>query len=148
MRFMVFMIPRVYQPGTPPGERAGEGFAPPAEAVKKMMKFNEELTKAGVLVSLDGLHPASKGARVSFKGGKASVTDGPYIESKEVIGGYWMLNVKSKEEAIEWVKRCPAENGDVIEIRRVFEMEDFPSDVQKAADNPAVRAQVEKQKRT
>jgi hypothetical protein len=147
MRFTVFMIPRVYQPDTPPGERAGEGFAPPAEAVKKMMKFNEELTKAGLLVSLDGLHPASKGARVSFKGSKATVTDGPYIESKEVIGGYWMLNVKSKEEVVEWVKRCPAEDGDVIEIRRVFEMEDFPSDVQKAADNPAVRAQVEKQKR-
>jgi hypothetical protein len=146
MRFTVFMIPKVYQPDTPPGERAGEGFAPPAEAVEKMMKFNEELTKAGVLVSLDGLHPASKGVRVSFKGGKPSVTDGPYIESREVIGGYWMLNVKSKDEAVEWMKRCPAEDGDIIEIRRVFEMEDFPADVQKAADNPEVRAKVGRQK--
>jgi hypothetical protein len=146
MRFTVFMIPRVYQPDTPPGERAGENFAPPAEVVEKMTKFNEELTKAGLLVSLDGLHPASKGARISFKGGKASVTDGPYVESKEVIGGYWMLDAKSKQEVIEWMKRCPAGDGDVLEIRRVFEMEDFPTDVQKAADNPAVRAQVEKRK--
>jgi len=146
MRFMVLMIPRVYQPDTPPGERAGEGFSPPAEAVEKMMTFNEELTKAGALVSLDGLHPVSKGARVSFRAGKAAVTDGPYIESKEVIGGYWMINVRSKEEAVEWMKRCPAGDGDVIEIRRLFEMEDFPADVRKAADNPAVRAQVEKRK--
>lgn len=143
MRFMMFMIPRVYQPDTPPGQRAGEGFAPPAEAVAKMMKFNEELAKAGALIALDGLHPSSKGARVTFKGGKPTVTDGPFIEAKEVIGGYWMIQVKSKEEAIEWAKRCPASDGDVIEIRQVFEMSDFPSDVQKAADNPTVRSQLE-----
>jgi hypothetical protein len=138
------MIPRVYQPQTPPAERAGEGFAPPAEAVAKMMKFNEELTKAGALIALDGLHPPAKGARVAFAGGKAKVTDGPFIESKEVIGGYWMLQMKSKEEAVEWARRCPAAEGDVIEIRQVFEMSDFPADVQKAAENPMVRAQVEK----
>lgn len=147
MRFMMFMIPKVYQPDTPPGERAGEGFAPPADAVAKMMKFNEELTKAGALISLDGLQPGSKGARVAFAGGKPKVTDGPFTEAKEVIGGYWMIQVKSKEEAVGWARRCPAADGDVIEIRQVFEMSDFPPDVQKAADNPAVKAQVEKHKR-
>jgi len=145
---MMFMIPKVYQPDAPPGERAGEGFAPCAEAVAKMMKFNEELTKAGALIALDGLHPSSKGARVAFKGGKPTVTDGPFIEAKEVIGGYWMINVESKEEAVKWAERCPAADGDVIEIRQVFEMTDFPPDVRKAADNPAVRAQVERHKRS
>jgi hypothetical protein len=146
MRFMMLMIPRVYQPGTPPGERAGEGFAPPAEAVAKMTKFNEELTKAGALISLDGLHPSAKGARIAFRGGKPAVTDGPFIEAKEVLGGYWIIDVKSKEEAVEWAKRCPAAAGDIIEIRQVFEMSDFPPDVQKAADNPTVRTQVERHK--
>ncbi len=148
MRFMMFMIPKVYQPDTPAGEGAGEGFAPPAEAVAKMMKFNEELAKAGALIALDGLHPSSKGARVAFKGGKPTVTDGPFIEAKEVVGGYWMINVRSKEEAVNWAKRCPAADGDVIEIRQVFEMSDFPSDVQKAADNKTVQAQIKKQKRS
>jgi hypothetical protein len=148
MRFMMFMIPKVYQPDTPAGERAGEGFAPPAEAVAKMMKFNEELTKAGALIALDGLQPNSKGARVAFKGGKPTVTDGPYIEAKEVVGGYWMIQAKSKEEAVEWARRVPAAEGDVIEIRQVFEMSDFPADVQKAADSPTVKAQVAKQKRS
>ena len=142
MRFMMLMIPKVYQPDTPADERAGEGFAPQADAVEKMMKFNEELAKAGALISLDGLHPSSKGARVAFIKGKTTVTDGPYIESKEVLGGYWIVNMKSKEEAIEWARRCPAAEGDIIEIRQVFEMSDFPADVQKAADNPTVRAQV------
>jgi len=146
MRFMMFMIPKVYQPDTPPGERAGEGFTPPADAVEKMMKFNEELTKAGALIALDGLHPGSKGARVAFKGGKPTVTDGPFIEAKEVVGGYWMIQAKSKEEAVGWARRCPAADGDVIEIRQVFEMSDFPPDVKKAADSPTVRAQIEKQK--
>ncbi|HTX22045.1 MAG TPA: YciI family protein [Candidatus Aquilonibacter sp.] len=143
---MMFMIPRVYQPDTPAGERAGEGFAPPAEAVAKMMKFNEELAKAGVLIELNGLHPVLKGARVKFVNKKAVVTDGPFIESKEVIGGYWLINVKSKEEAVEWVKRCPANDGDVIEIRQVFEMSDFPPDVQKAAENTVVSEQIAKNK--
>lgn len=146
MRFMMFMIPRVYQPDTPPGERAEEGFTPPADAVEKMTKFNEELAKAGALIALDGLHPSSKGARVAFKGGKPNVTDGPFIEAKEVIGGYWMIQVKSKEEAIEWARRCPAADGDVIEIRQVFEMSDFPPDVQKAADNPTVQSTLEQHK--
>jgi hypothetical protein len=143
---MMFMIPKVYQPDTPAGERAGEGFAPPADAVEKMMKYNEELTKAGALIALDGLHPISNGARVAFSSGKPRVTDGPFTESKEVVGGYWMIQAKSKQEALDWAKRVPAAEGDVVEIRQVFEMSDFPPDVQKAADSPTVRAQVEKKR--
>jgi hypothetical protein len=146
MRFVMFMIPRVYQPDTPPEQRAGEGFTPPADAVAKMMKFNEELAKAGALISLDGLQPLAKGARVAFAKDKPTVTDGPFVEAKEVVGGFWMIQAKSKEEAVEWVKRCPAADGDVIEIRQVFEASDFPPDVKKAADNPTVRAQLAKSK--
>jgi len=138
------MIPRVYQPDTPAAERAGEGFTPPADAVAKMMKFNEELAKAGALVALDGLHPVAKGARVSFNGGKPKVTDGPFIEAKEVVGGYWIIQTKSKEEAVEWARRVPAAEGDVIEIRQIFEMSDFPPDVQEAADSPLVREQIKR----
>jgi len=143
---MMMMIPRVYQPDAPPGEKAGEGFAPPVEAVAKMMTFNEELAKAGVLISLDGLHPSSRGSRVAFSGGTPKVTDGPFTEAKEVVGGYWMIETKSKEEAVEWARRCPAADGDVIEVRQVFEMSEFPLDVREAADNPAVQAEVEKRK--
>jgi hypothetical protein len=146
MRFMMIMIPQVYQPDAPPGQRAGEGFSPPAEAMAKMMEFNEELGKAGVLLALDGLQPISKGARVAFKGGKPTVSDGPFIETKEVIGGFWMLKVESKEEAIGWAKRCPAAEGDVLELRQVFEMSDFPPDVQKAAESPIVRQEIAKGK--
>ena len=146
MRFMMLMIPRVYQPDAPAGEKAGEGFAPDAEIVAQMTKYNEELAKAGALIALDGLQPSSKGARISFTGGKRIVTDGPFIETKEVVGGYWMIQVNSKEEAIEWAKRCPARDGDAIEVRQVFEMSDFPADVQRAADNPTVRAQVDRKK--
>src|SRR6059058_6228641 len=130
MRFMMLMIPRVYQPNAPAGEKAGEGFAPDAEIVAQMTKYNEDLAKAGALIALDGLQPSSKGARISFTGGKRIVTDGPFIDTKE--------------EAIEWAKRCPAGDGDVIEVRQVFEMSDFPADVQRAADNPTVRAQVDR----
>ena len=122
MRFMMVMIPKVYQPDTPLEERAGEGFVPPEEDVAKMSKYNDELSKAGVLVSLDGLHPISKGARVAFSNGNVRVIDGPNIEAKEVIGGYWLIDVKSKDEALDWAKKVPAENGDVIEIRQIFEM--------------------------
>ena len=146
MRFMMFMIPKVYQPDTPPGEKAGEGFAPPAEAVARMMKYNEELAKAGALLSLDGLHPGFKGTRVAFSGGKPRVTDGRLAEGKEVVGGYWIIEVNSKADAVEWAKRCPAADGDVIEVRQVFEVSEFPEDVRKAADNPAVRARLEKRK--
>jgi hypothetical protein len=97
------------------------------------MKYNEALKEAGVLITLDGLHPPSMGARVSFAGGKPLVTDGPFTEAKEVLGGYWMIDVKSRAEAIEWAKKCPASNNEIIEIRQVQEMADFPPDVAKAA---------------
>lgn len=144
MKFMMFMIPNIYQPDTPTEEQAGEGFIPPADAIEAMTKFNEELAKAGVLISLDGLHPLTNGARVSFKDENPTVTDGPFIEVKEVIGGYWVIDVNSKEEAVKWARKCPADEGDVIEIRQIFELEDFPEDVRKAADNPAVKEAVER----
>jgi hypothetical protein len=123
MRFMVFMIPGVYQPG----KKIDPNFAPPADMIEKMTKFNEELAKAGEIIALDGLHPLTKGARISFSNGKPTVTDGPFVEAKEVVGGYWMLQFKSKQEAIDWFKKCPAQDGDVIEIRPLFEMSDFPA---------------------
>jgi hypothetical protein len=151
MRFMMFMIPPEYQSNAPSEKKAGEDFAPPAEAVEAMMKYNEELAKAGVLLSLDGLHPLLKGARITFKGGKATVTDGPFIEAKDVIGGYWMINVKSKDEAVGWAKRCPAvktDSGAVIEVRQVFEVSEFPEDVRKAADSKIVKEVLEHRKVT
>ncbi len=126
MRFMMLMIPKGY-------EKAAPGTMPSAEAVAAMMKYNESLQKAGVLLALDGLQPPSMGARVTFSGGKPKVTDGPFTEAKEVLGGYWMIQVKSKEEAVEWAKRCPGSDNELIEVRQVHEMEDFPADVQKAA---------------
>ena len=126
MRFMMLVIPKGY-------ESAPQDALPSADAVAKMMKYNEALAKAGVLLSLDGLVPPSAGARVSFSGGKPKVTDGPFAEAKECVGGYWMIQVKSKEEAIEWAKRCPGSDNEVIEIRQVQEMADFPPDVQQAA---------------
>ena len=126
MRFMMLMIPKGY-------ESAAPGTMPDAKGVEAMMKYNEALQKAGVLLALDGLHPPSMGARVSFEGHKPKVTDGPFAEAKEVLGGYWMIQVRSKEEAVEWAKRCPAGPNEVIEIRQVQEMADFPPDVQKAA---------------
>lgn len=120
MRFMLLMIPAVYQHDVP------EGFVPPADAVAEMGKFNQAMIDAGVMLSGDGLHPPSKGARVSFKTGKPVVTDGPFAESKEVLGGYWIIEVPSREAAVAWVKKCPAAPGDVIEIRQIFAAEDFP----------------------
>jgi len=125
MRFMMLMIPKGY-------ENAKPGTMPDAKAVEAMMKYNESLQKAGVLLALDGLHPPSMGARVSFPGGKPKVTDGPFVEAKEVLGGYWMIQVKSKEEAIEWASRCPGSDDCVIEVRQVQEFADFPADVQDA----------------
>jgi hypothetical protein len=126
MRFMMLMIPKGYESAPP-------GATPPADAVAAMMKYNESLRKAGVLIALDGLHPPSMGARVSFAGGKPKVTDGPFAEAKEVLGGYWMIQVRSRDEAIAWASRCPASGNEVIEIRQVQELEDFPPEVQKAA---------------
>ncbi|MGR4868878.1 YciI family protein [Variovorax sp. LARHSF232] len=125
MRFMMLMIPKGY-------ENAAAGTLPSAEAVAAMMKYNETLQKAGVLLALDGLHPPSMGARVTFAGGKPKVTDGPFAEAKEVLGGYWMIDVKSKEEAIAWASRCPAGDNEIIEVRQVQELGDFPPDVKEA----------------
>ena len=138
MKFMMLMIPKGY-------EKAEPGAMPSAEAVSAMMKYNESLQKAGVLLALDGLHPPSESVRVSFAGGKPLVTDGPFAESKEVIGGYWMIQVNSKDEAIEWAKRCPASQNEVIEIRQVQEFSEFPPEVREAAaEYPEMQARLEK----
>lgn len=140
MRFMMLMIPKGY-------EQAKPGTMPDAKAVAAMMKYNQELQKAGVLLALEGLHPPSMGARVSFAGGKPKVTNGPFTEAKEVVGGYWMIQVKSRDEAIEWASRCPASDQEVIEIRQVQEMSDFTPEVQEAAAGfPDLQAQAEKKK--
>jgi hypothetical protein len=123
---MMLMIPKGY-------ENAPAGTMPDAKGVEAMMKYNEQLQKAGVLLALDGLHPPSVGARVTFKGGKPKVVDGPFAEAKEVLGGYWMIQVRSREEAIEWASRCPGSENETIEVRQVQEMADFPPDVQAAA---------------
>jgi hypothetical protein len=128
MRFMMLMIPKGYENAAPDVELD-------PKRVEAMMKYNEDLLKAGVLLALDGLHPPSMGARVSFAGGKPVVTDGPFTEAKEVLGGYWMIQVKSREEAIEWAKRCPASENEIIEVRQMQEMSDFSEEVQKAAAN-------------
>jgi hypothetical protein len=126
MRFMMLMIPKGY-------ERAEAGALPTKEMVAAMAKYNDSLKKAGMLISLDGLHPSTDGARVRFSSGKPEVIHGPFPETKESLGGYWMIEAKSKEEAIEWASRCPAQDGDVIEIRRVQELSDFPPEIQKVA---------------
>lgn len=128
MRFMMIVIPKGY-------ESAAPDAAPSAEAVAKMMEYNKALQQAGVLLALDGLLPPSTGARISFThDGKPTVTDGPFPEAKEVIGGYWIIQVRSREEAIEWAKRAPFDETGIIEVRQIQEMADFPEDVQKAAE--------------
>ena len=126
MRFMMLMIPKGY-------ESAPTGTMPDADGVARMMKYNEELQKAGVLLALDGLHPPAEGARVTFEGGQPRVSDGPFTEAKEVVGGYWMIQVRSRDEAIQWATRCPAGPNEMIEVRQVFELSEFPQDVQAAA---------------
>jgi hypothetical protein len=126
MRCMLLMIPKGY-------EKAAPGTVPDAKAVAAMMKYNEALRQAGVLLALDGLHPPALGARVSFSEGKLKVTPGQQTESREVLGGYWMIRVNSLAEAIEWASRCPASDNEVIEVRQVQEFDDFPADVQQAA---------------
>jgi hypothetical protein len=124
---MMIVIPKGY-------EAAAPDTVPDAKGVARMMDFNRSLQKAGVLLALDGLLPPSTGARVSYADGKAIVTDGPFSEAKEVIGGYWIIQVRSREEAIEWAKRAPMSNNEIIEVRQIFETSDFPADVQKAAE--------------
>jgi hypothetical protein len=116
MRYMMFIK-------IDPAAYAAE---PQAEDAAKMGRYNEELTKAGVLLALDGLMGPSEGARVEFEtGGTARVVDGPYAEAKEVVGGYWIIDVKSHEEAVEWARRVPADEGDAIELRRIFDLADY-----------------------
>jgi hypothetical protein len=127
MRFMMIVIPKGY-------ESAAADAVPGAEAVRKMMVYNKSLQHAGVLLALDGLLPPSTGARVSYSDGKATVTDGPFAEVKEVIGGYWIIQVRSREEAIEWAKRAPMSNNEIIEVRQIHQMSDFPEDVQREVE--------------
>jgi hypothetical protein len=126
MRFMMIVIPKGY-------ETAAADAAPSAEAVVKMMEYNKSLQRAGVLLGLDGLLPPSTGARVSYADGKATAVDGPFPEAKEAIGGYWIIQVRSREEAIEWARRAPMADNEIIEVRQIYEMADFPPAVQTAA---------------
>lgn len=119
MRFMMLVIPHGYESTAPDA-------VPSTEGISRMAEFNRSLQQAGVLLALDGLFPPSAGARVTHTDGKATVTDGPFPEAKEVIGGYWIIQVRSREEAIEWAKRAPMANNEIIEVRQIFEMSDFP----------------------
>jgi len=121
MKFMMLMIPAVYQGGKGPGP----DFVPEPDKVQQMMQFNQEMGQALNILDLNGLHPQVTGARVGFAKGKASVTDGPFIEAKEVLGGYWLVEADSKAEVVKWAEKCPADDGDVIEIRQIFADEDF-----------------------
>jgi hypothetical protein len=125
MRFMMIQFPKVYETAKP-------GWVPDLKAMEKMGKYNEELGK-GVLLALDGLTPpATMSARVSFKGGKSKVTDGPFPETKEVVGGFWIIQVKSREEALEWASRIPGSDDEmVVEVRRLFHITDFDPGMQK-----------------
>jgi hypothetical protein len=110
-------------------EESEAGVLPSQEILAEMGKFNEQLVKAGVMLAGEGLHASSKGARVKFSGNQRTVTDGPFMETKELIAGFWLWQVKSKEEAIEWLKRAPFDGGTEVEVRQVFELQDFaPSD--------------------
>jgi hypothetical protein len=123
MRFMMFI--KI--------DNTVEGQTPTPEAAAAMGRYNEELTKAGALLALDGLHPASTGVRIEFgAGGSASVIDGPFAEAKEIIGGYWIIDVKSRDEAIEWAKRVPANEGQAVELRQIFDMADYAPEVLEA----------------
>ena len=127
MRFMLLMLPADQCTAAPDA-------LPSAEAVGQMMRFNKSLQEAGVLLALDGLHPPSAGARVRVVDGKVTVTDGPFAEAKEVVGGYWIIDVGSREEAIAWASRCPIGPDNTIEVRQVFEMSEFPPELRKAAE--------------
>ncbi len=130
MRFMLLVIPDGYND-------APADAVPDAAGVEKMMEFNRSLEEAGVLLALDGLHPPARGARVIWKDGQQTVTDGPFAEAKEVLGGYWIIDVASREEAVEWARRVPyvGEDG-TIEVRQIQEMEDFPPDVRRCMHRP------------
>ena len=126
MRFMMLVIPEGY-------EKAAPNATPSVKQVAAMAKYNESLRNSGVLLDLNGLLPPATGARVSFVGGKPKVTDGPFTDFRETIGGYWMIQVKSRAEAIQWASRCPMSEHETIEIRQVQEMSDFPPEIRDAA---------------
>jgi hypothetical protein len=135
MRFMILVK----------GDQSTEaGVMPSEELLNEMGKFNDELVKAGVLLAGEGLHPSSKGARIRFTGKERTVTDGPFAETKELIAGFWLLQVKSKDEAIEWMKRAPFDGGTEIEVRQVFEAEDFGAELtpEARAAEERMRAQI------
>jgi hypothetical protein len=132
MRYLLLMYP---------GAQGETGVLPEHKPVfEAMMRFNEELARAGALLAVDGLHPSAKGARVSFPNGNPVVKDGPFTEAKELVGGYWLLQVRSREEALEWAKRVPPHGSAYVELRQVLEASDFPAEFQAALDNPLVNA--------
>jgi hypothetical protein len=140
MRVMVFV----------PGDKDSEaGKMPSQELIAKMMKFNEELVKAGVMLAGEGLTPTSKAKRVKFSGAQRTVVDGPFAESKELIAGYWLWQVRSIDEAVEWVKRAPFDGGVEVTIRPVFEAEDFGKELtpELRAKEERLRAEVERQRK-
>lgn len=126
MRFMLLMIPGGY-------ETAGPELELPVDGVEKMMAFNQSMVDAGILRGAEGLHPPATGKRVSFAGGKPLIIDGPFAEAKEALGGFWIIEVASLDDAVAWAARCPAQENEVIEIRRIQEMEDFSPEVQAVA---------------
>ena len=125
MRFMMFMQldPQVSE----------DDYGPTPEIVEAMTRYNQELENAGALLAGEGLHPPHRGARVRYPGGRPVVTDGPFTEAKEIVGGYWLIEARSFDEALEWAKRIPAGDGAQVEVRQVYELSDFPQDVQEAA---------------
>ena len=128
-------------------EDSEAGKLPGKELMAAMGQFNEEMAKAGVMLAGEGLHPSSKGTRVTYTGGKRLMTDGPFAETKELLAGFWMIQVKSKAEALEWASRIPFTDGEVVEVRQVFEASDFPADVlppEEAAREEALRAELAK----
>ena len=125
MRYMMIMFPKDYEIARP-------GWVPDLKGIETMRKYNEQLAKAGVLIALDGLTPPSTmSARVTFKSGKSTVTDGPFTEAKEIVGGYWVIEAKSREEALEWASRIPGRDNEMVEVRRPFDLTDFTAEVQK-----------------
>ena len=129
MRFMLFMLP-----GQPPSSETEDNWTPSLEAVEAMGRYNKSLQEAGVLLDLNGLHSPEEAVRISFPDGKPQVIDGPFAETKELVGGYWIIDVKSRAEAIEWAKRCPVGGeGPMIEVRQIFELSEFPEELQEAA---------------
>jgi len=125
MRFMMLIYP---------GQKAETGAMPDPELVAKMMKYNEELARAGVLLALDGLQPSSKGARIRSTGGKPTIVDGPFSEAKELVGGYWLIQVRSRDEALAWASRVPLGDDEMVELRQVFELSDFSPELQRLAE--------------